>query len=274
MELKKLKWEARQRLRFIETRLFWDGKLNRNQLVEEFGISGVQATKDIARYAELAPQNLTYDSSQKTYLTTPDFEPSLIDPLADDLFWQGHTQGWRPGSETLPVEGLPIIHRNVDQKILRAVLKAVRNQANIEIIYQSMSKQEPGKRWISPHSFVHDGKRWHVRGYCFASNMFKDFLLARILEVGDERPGIIFKAEDQEWNQTVKLEIMPHPGLSEGQKKVIETDFGMFNGILVVEIRKAMVPYFLLKYNLGDHDHEAPPESQQIVLKKTKEAKA
>ncbi len=44
-------------------------------LTEYFGISVPQASLDIAKYTELAPNNLTYDRSSKTYTAAPSFRP-------------------------------------------------------------------------------------------------------------------------------------------------------------------------------------------------------
>ena len=258
-----LRWEVQQRLQFIEARLFWQGRFNRRSIVEYFGISGVQATSDISRYSEIAPQNLIYDRSKKTYLATDAFEPVLIQPKPESLLYL-ESENIQDSSSAIPWEGLPTIHRNVDNKVFRRVLQAIQEQKSIEVRYQSMSIPEPSWRWISPHSIAHNGKRWHVRSYCFIDNTFKDFLLARFLEFGKERESIVFKEEDREWHTYVSIKIVAHPGLSTGQKKVIETDYGMENGSLSLEIRRALLPYFLKRYGL-DVEKEKP-EAQQVVL--------
>lgn len=258
-----LRWEVQQRLKFIEARLFWHGRVNRRSIVEHYGISGVQATNDISRYMELAPKNLVYDRSKKTYLATEEFEAILTHPEPETLLCAGSENSENP-ILPIPWESLPPIHRNVDHKILRKVVRAAQEQMSIEVRYQSMSKPEPSWRWISPHSFSHDGMRWHVRAYCFIDNSFKDFLLSRFLEIGKERPGIISREEDRDWNSKVRLEIIPHPGLSAGQKNVIEADYGMENGLLALDVRRALLPYFLQRYGLIREKEK--PEEQQISL--------
>ena len=47
--------------------------MNRNDLTEHFGVSTPQASLDIARYKALAPDNLIYDGSSKTYTVGPGF---------------------------------------------------------------------------------------------------------------------------------------------------------------------------------------------------------
>jgi hypothetical protein len=50
-----------------------------------------------------------------------------------------------------------------------------------------MSKVRPEPVWrrMTPHAFGYDGFRWHVRAYCHLDNKFKDFLLPRILDIGE-----------------------------------------------------------------------------------------
>ncbi|MCH2222760.1 MAG: WYL domain-containing protein, partial [Dechloromonas sp.] len=72
---KGLSWGLERRLQFIDFRLRWEGRLNRTDLVEHFGLSIPQVSLDIAKYTELAPGNLTYDRSSKTYVAGSEFKP-------------------------------------------------------------------------------------------------------------------------------------------------------------------------------------------------------
>lgn len=74
----RLRWGVRRRLEFIDFRLFWDGRFNRSDMAETFGISAQQASADIARYEREAPNNLTYDRAEKAYRRTENFAPAFI----------------------------------------------------------------------------------------------------------------------------------------------------------------------------------------------------
>ncbi len=63
-----LKWGVERRLEFIEFRLFWEGSINRADLVEVFGVSVPQASKDLTLYQERAPGNMEYDTRAKRYV--------------------------------------------------------------------------------------------------------------------------------------------------------------------------------------------------------------
>jgi len=72
-EPKGLSWGLESRLQFIDFRLRWERRINRMDLTEHFGISVPQASLDIAKYTELAPGNLVYDRSSRTYTAAPGF---------------------------------------------------------------------------------------------------------------------------------------------------------------------------------------------------------
>ncbi|EQD64572.1 transcriptional regulator, partial [mine drainage metagenome] len=70
---KRMTWGLERRLQFIDFRLRWEGRINRTDLTDHFGLSTPQVSLDIAKYIELAPTNLTYDRSSKTYVATQHF---------------------------------------------------------------------------------------------------------------------------------------------------------------------------------------------------------
>src|SRR5574344_2150671 len=71
LELKSNKWSRTRRIEFIDFRLSVDGKINRSDLVEFFGISIPQASLDLTYYRDLVKnctpprENLHYDLEQK-----------------------------------------------------------------------------------------------------------------------------------------------------------------------------------------------------------------
>ena len=70
-----LRWGVAQRLEFIEFRLFWEGHVNRSDLMEQFGLSVNQASADLNRYIGFAPDNMVYDKSARTYVRGAGFKP-------------------------------------------------------------------------------------------------------------------------------------------------------------------------------------------------------
>ena len=102
--------------------------------------------------------------------------------------------------------------------------------------YQSLSRPEPSWRWIAPHAIGFDGFRWHTRAFCKTDEVFKDFLLSRILQTRGAEASEVTLAADADWQEQVTLEIGPHPELTENQKKVIALDYGMRGGRAKIKV--------------------------------------
>jgi hypothetical protein len=249
----KPRWGAEQRLEFIDFLCFWEGEINRSDITERFGISAPQASTDLTAYQQSAPGNLTYDLSAKRYLTTPEFKPRYIRPNADRYLAQltalateviSLEDTWLSRPPEMSV--IPIPRRKVDPLILRAVLRAVRLRRSIEIEYQSLNTAtpEPVWRWITPHAFASDGFRWHIRAFCHRDNTFKDFLLSRCCGTrSDAEPGATPEA-DQEWTNQFEVQLKSNPNLSANQRKAVELDYDMRDGLLTLSVRLALLYYF------------------------------
>lgn len=276
-----LKWEQRQRLTLLEATVYWSGEVSSRTLVNYFGISRVQASKDLALYQALCPGNIRYDKHLKRYVTDDSFRPGFMDGSTGELLQVLQLQQ-RNGNETLialvgnlpPVEIVNPLVRRIDARILRGVVRAVRFNFELEIFYQSMSKPQPAKLRVSPHTLIFDGLRWHMRAYSVTHDGFRDFVLARIHRLtirgkADDAPVV-----DRLWQQRVTVEIGPHPGLSAAQRSVIERDFGMVGGKCVTEIRVALLSYFLLSMRIGADDRQRDAAAQQIVLLNREELQA
>lgn len=252
----KRRWGPERRLEFIELRAFWDGSLNRADIREQFGVSAPQASADIADYMALAPGNLVYDGSLKCYLASDDFTPRLLAPSAD-LYLRGLTEGpiavGQSGGENPEFATTPIPGRSVDAQILRTLLAAMRRQASVEILYQSMSPSRPAAqwRWITPHGLASDGLRWHLRAYCHDARTFKDFVLSRVRgtrSFGEGGPG---KSRDVDWNTSTEVRLVPNPDLSAEQQSAVDWDYKMGGtGVLTLEVRRALLYYLRQRLRL------------------------
>lgn len=267
-----MRWSTKKRLEFIESRLFWDGKISRKDLTEYFDVSIPQATKDIKKYSEIAPTNIQYDSSAKHYVAGNRFLPVLATLEGESYFSHLIVSGLdkSPGEffcGRVPQSyQLPLLARAIDSQILKQILKSMHGSESIEIEYQSMNTPDPTTRWISPHAFGFDGLRWHVRGLCHKDKMYKDFVLSRIISVGDSKIFPHGHLNDFLWHNNLVFKIAAHKDLSPGQKKSIECEFNMVNGEVAIEIKAAF--HFYLKQRLGLHkeNESISGKKQQIIL--------
>ncbi len=69
-----MKYAKEQRLRLIDFLVNHYGHINRSTLMDFFDMGPAMATRDFAAYREIAPKNLVYDATKKTYLKSPGFE--------------------------------------------------------------------------------------------------------------------------------------------------------------------------------------------------------
>ncbi|MBS4068041.1 MAG: WYL domain-containing protein [Sulfurimonas sp.] len=264
-----MKWSTQQRIEFIETRLFWEGKITRKDLIDFFGISEPQATKDIREYIIIAENNVLYDHSIKQYVTTPNFTPKISAQSSEkylnmlkligekeDKFFNGIVPSFSV---------MPMLRRFVDTEMLKRLLKDIRDNNAIKINYQSMGAPDPKERWITPHSLAYDSSRWHVRALCHNSKEYKDFNLGRILSINNSTQHVFDHSIDYEWHNKIDIIIAPNPLFSEKHKALVERDYYMEEGQIKVSLKAAFFFYF--KYQQGFDDNKThPPEKYPIVI--------
>lgn len=70
----KLNYAVEQRLRLIDFLVAHYDSVGREQLVDFFGISLPQATRDFREYRRIAPGNLIFDDSAKRYRKSLNFK--------------------------------------------------------------------------------------------------------------------------------------------------------------------------------------------------------
>ena len=262
-----LRWSQEARLRAIDAAAFWDGRVNRSDLLEKFGISVPQATNDLRHYLELAPGNLRYDTRQKAYLAGPDFQP---------LFGPPDAEAWlraaAAGRDAFPVEFVPLPPRRIDPWLLRRVVGAQRNGLALRVLYQPMDEPEPSWRWISPRALGCDGVRWHVRAFNHDRGWFDDLLFPRILTIDGERPAGTMPA-DEDWERLVPVRLHPARRLSPGQRAVVAADYGMEDETCMVQVRAALLFLFLQRLGAGRPDalvEVADPAAVELELQRTR----
>lgn len=268
-----LRWGVEQRLEFIEFRLFWEGHVNRSDLMDQFGVSVNQASTDLNRYIGFAPANMVYDKSARTYVRGSAFQPQFLEPDASRYLAQlrsvaenilDREDSWIANLPSFASAPTPV--RGVDPVTLRSVVGAIRRSEEIEIRYQSLSSPDPRWRWIAPHAIAFDGFRWHARAFCLTDECFKDFLLSRMIEIRGSRESGTSADDDLDWNSEVDLEVAPHPELSETQAKVIALDYGMRGGSAKIKVRRALLYYALRRLGLDTDPAARRPQDQQIIL--------
>ena len=267
------RWGQERRLEFIDSRLNWEGRINRSALTDFFGISVPQASLDLAEYQKQAPQNAVYDASQRMYVAAEDFQPVMGDPgsgrylaelyaLTTEILRRDISfMGWTP-----PADVVRHPARVVPEAFLRQTLTAIRERRVLKIAYQAMSRPEPTEREISPVALGYDGYRWHVRGYCHLRGTYRDFVFARILSSTLGGNSTTDPEDDEEWRRMLNVVIAPNPELTEAQQRVIALDYGMVNNQLMLQTRQALTYYLLKRLGLTRLPPAGRAHEQHIVL--------
>lgn len=259
----------RERLAYIDFRLYFFGEIGRPDLIERFGVAPAGATRDLALYREIAPQNITFDGSNKIYRIGQAFAP-LFDHSSQRVlsalalgFGDGVNNAMQP---LLPCES-PSALSNPRMDVLAPVCRAIHAKRPIAIRYHSMSSGE-SERVIVPFALVDSGLRWHVRAFDRKSGEFRDFVVTRIeaSTLLDEEPQANEQPDnDIQWTRIVELDFVPHPRLE--RPEIIKMDYGMTDGSIRMRVRAAIAGYMLLRWSVDcSPDHRLKEEQYRLWL--------
>ena len=259
----------RERLAYIDFRLYFFGEIGRPDLIERFGVAPAGATRDLALYREIAPQNITFDGSNKIYRIGQAFAP-LFDHASQRVlsalalgFGDSVNNAMQP---LLPCES-PTALSNPRMDVLAPVCRAIHAKRPIAIRYHSMSSGE-SERVIVPFALVDSGLRWHVRAFDRKSGEFRDFVVTRIeaSTLLDEEPQANEQPDnDIQWTRIVELDFVPHPRLE--RPEIIKMDYGMTDGSIRMRVRAAVAGYMLQHWRVDcSPDHRLKEEQYRLWL--------
>ena len=249
-------WYLRERLAFIEARLFWYGRINRVHLIERYDLHASAASKDLTTYQDLAPRNAVYNRSAKTYVIGRQFLPIFGEPSLEALHAHTvlHDAVPAPNARFHQV-GAPV--RAPDPAVARNLLAACDHELAVHIYYRSMRNPEGAWRWIHPRALVTDGHRWHVRAFCEQRGEFRDFVLARIHRTAEPRHSTFAGERDEDWDTILDVAVRPHRKLKSAQQALVADEYDMVDGQASIPCRRALVWYLLV--NLGLDEARDPP---------------
>lgn len=254
----------RERLAYIDFRLYFFGEIGRPDLSGRFGVAPAGATRDLALYREIAPQNIEFDGSNKIYRIGKDFAP-LFEHASQRVLSAlalGFGDGVNGESHTLlPCES-PAVLSSPKMEVLAPICRAIHAKRPVAIRYHSMSSGE-SERIILPFALVDTGLRWHVRAFDRKSGEFRDFVITRIEAptLLDEEPKANERPDnDIQWTRIVELDFVPHPRLS--RPEIIRMDYGMTDGSIRMRVRAAVAGYMLLRWSVDASPNYSLTEEQ------------
>ncbi len=274
--LNDIKWGSRQRLQFIEMMAYYTGVVTRTDIVNAFGISDAAATKDLNFYSQLAPANLIYKHAVFGFVPGDafrelfaDLSPAVVLPmLAANLPATGSPTGANP-IYGISVDSLPLPSRLPSKTVLAQLVRAIRTRRKLTIKYHSLSDRESkSTRIIEPHSLINTGLRWHVRAYSEETYDFRDFVLSRIIDAQLRDDGAESSVlYDDDWMETVTLQLTPHPNLTKAKRESLVIDYGARGEVIELTTRRALVGYVLQRLAVDTSvDHSLNPNAYQLIV--------
>lgn len=148
----------RERLAYIDFRLCFFGEIGRPDLIERFGVAPAEATRDLALYREIAPQNIIFDGSNKSYRVGQAFA-TLFDHASRRVLPEltlGFSDGVSGATQPLlPCES-PSALSNPKMDVLAPVCRPIHAKRAVAIRYHSMSSGK-SERIIVPFALVDTG---------------------------------------------------------------------------------------------------------------------
>ena len=260
----------RERIAYLEMRVWFAGELRRPDIEARFGVKPAAASRYLKAYKEMAPANLEYDPVARCYKPTSAFTPIFGFSADRVLSWllQGFGDGLDPRPrKPAPCEG-PGNLGAPDLDILATVTRALCTGRVLRVSYLSLSSGSTS-RLVVPVALADTGLRWHVRAYDRQKGRFSNFVLRRITsaEVLPDKGGEGETLEaDEQWARIVEMELAPHPEARwpEG----IKVDYAMENGVLRVRSRAATAGYFLHRWQVDcTLDHSLSPSEHPLWLR-------
>lgn len=240
-------WFLHERMKVIEIVLVWEERLTTNHLQSYFGITRMQASRDIKHYSQLSNQ-ITYDYSARGYKPTPDFTPLFISlDVHEYMNYAAKLNDEKDGfTKIIPPT------RFIEREFVRTLISAIKGKMSVRIHYSSLSSGELVERLIHPHTLVDSHIRWHIRAYCELREGFRDFNLSRMVAVSqaiEKTPEQYQKQSDVEWMTEVKVNFIPKATYSPQQKKILLSEHFAEDGQIQVISSEALLNYDTLLYS-------------------------
>ena len=248
--LSQLTQTQRERLSYVDVKANFCGELTRADIERRFGVKPAASSRDLATYRELAPDNLAYEPSLRRHVPTEQFCSVFPHSAERVLAWL--RDGMGDGLD-LSLK-LPVPCERVgdlvspDLDTLAMLTRAIAGKRLCRVEYLSLTSGRT-TRVLAPTALADTGQRWHLRAFDRKNKRFSDFVLTRIVKartLSEESEDGEQISADAQWARIVRVELCPHPGLT--HPEAIETDYGMKDGMLVLDLRAPLVGYALRRW--------------------------
>jgi predicted DNA-binding transcriptional regulator YafY len=243
----------------MEGVLAWEGEIGNARVRKLFDLQPVQASRLLGEFRALMGDRIVEDGRAKV------LKPAAANGFETDISLEQYVRSTQTEGN---VESCIVDARtdltDVRPAVFAVLRKAALKGTGVEITYASMTNPTFEARVIFPHSIIHVGRRWHVRGWCIRRQEFRDFTLGRIRSATPSQK-LSEKSidDDQEWNQFVQIRLAAHRGLSPDQQQVVRSEY--FGGTMGrrLSVRACLAQYVILDLRAAlNPEKEIPPEFQ------------
>jgi hypothetical protein len=271
-----LRWGVERKLKYIESRLFWDFFVSCGDVADILNVSLNQASTNISRNIMLALGNLSYNKSATTYVRNTSFNQLSMKPESGLYLVQvcppsdgGLLSKYEVSSGNTPnYQSILLPKRVLLPNELRGMVFANRRNAAVEVPYQPISTPVPQWCWIFPDALGLEALSWHGRVYCEKSQQFNDFVLSCIEATRQSRSTELQASKVNAWHETLNLEIRAHRASSEGQRLAIELYYGATEEQIKTTVLGATLHYALRRMGLDMDPNARRSKTQQAILLK------
>lgn len=238
-----------ERLLHIDFKLYFLGELRRADVAHRFGTGPAAATRDIALYREIAPENLALDNTDKVYRPTETFSP-LFDHAPQRVLTalsQGFGEGIDDSLQAQVRCEIPQSLSHPKMATLAPITRAIHRGKAVRLGYTSVDSGHT-ERELVPLALVDIGIRWHVRAFDRRHREFRDFVMTRMGDPIVLEDSTVQREEtaefDVQWSRIIELELVPHP--EHPRPEIVRMDYGIpEDGFLTVRVRAANAGYML-----------------------------
>ncbi|WP_092942752.1 hypothetical protein [Roseateles sp. YR242] len=246
---------------YIELRVQFMGSIKRNDLVRRFGIKHAAASRDLSLYTDIAPANLCYWPSTKSYHPTSDFRPLF--QLRQDRVISWLLHGYGDGVDQTPAHefvaedlSLPLLF---DTAVLSTITTALHARRALSLALSG--DPSPQRSFIAtPTALFKAGTALYVR--VFDEDRYDHLTLAlpaiaQAAPAGGVAPVRIALPVDRQWQDELLLDLRVHPASLE--PALVEMSHGLLHGMRHVKARAATAGYLLRAHAVDCSAHQSLP---------------
>ncbi|MES2822477.1 MAG: WYL domain-containing protein [Pseudomonadota bacterium] len=248
-----------ERLAFIDFVLQFKGALSRIDLTAFFGLKEAAASKAIAQYRELRPDNVEYERSLgKNVIVRASFDPliHLESEVALGMLANGFNKNKLLEDSLLPYVRIGNISQKLNVEFVSRITRAISEKSAISCKYFSATSSNHGDRTLFPTAIFYDGMSWMFRAYHknleANTGSFKCFNFSRLVSVTEMSKMYANKGEDlnadNDWHLTTPIVLKIHPYLKPDQQAILRYEYGVNPDTDEFVINtKAVLFYYLAK---------------------------